>query len=136
MTYINKKTAPRAPLPGPGHEDDELPRGPNSIFDVRVVGHPDTKLQALAPLYPDLGMKMMSYRAARLKEAKVEARALGHAGAMFPLECAVTGRNVCPAGTLNQVEIHTTGDVAMAHRLQYVGVFSHNFARFFTRFCS
>jgi trehalose/maltose hydrolase-like predicted phosphorylase len=73
----------------------------------------------LAPLYPDLGQRMLSYRSSRLAAARADAQAAGVAGAMFPLESGLLGRNVCAWLVGSQHEIHTTGDVAMAHRLQY-----------------
>jgi trehalose/maltose hydrolase-like predicted phosphorylase len=39
---------------------------------------------------------------------------------MFPLESAVTGSNVCGAGTLPSRELHTTGDVAFAFHRQFL----------------
>ena len=74
---------------------------------------------ALAPLYPELGHRMMSYRSSRLASAKAEAKACGQAGARYPIESGVLGREVCGATSISQHELHTTGDVAMAHRLQY-----------------
>lgn len=62
---------------------------------------------------------MLTYRSSRLAAARKEAQACGVAGARFPLESGATGENVCAwvVGSLH--EIHTTGDVAMAHRLYY-----------------
>jgi trehalose/maltose hydrolase-like predicted phosphorylase len=74
---------------------------------------------ALAPLYPDIGRQMMSYRSSRLAAAKAEAHAYGQAGARYPIESGLLGREVCRATSISKHELHTTGDVAMAHRLQY-----------------
>ena len=62
---------------------------------------------------------MLQYRSRRLGAAKIEAQRAGAVGARFPLESGLTGANVCAWATGSQHEIHTTGDVAMAHRLFY-----------------
>ena len=74
---------------------------------------------SLAPLYPVIGQQMLSYRSSRLAAARAEARAAGIGGARFPLESGLLGRNVCAWLAGSQHEIHTTGNVAMAHRLHY-----------------
>jgi hypothetical protein len=74
---------------------------------------------ALAPLYPELGRQMMSYRSSRLKAAQAEAQAFGQVGARYPIESGLLGREVCRSAGIAEHELHTTGDVAMAHRLQY-----------------
>ena len=58
---------------------------------------------------------MLSYRSSRLAAAQTEAQEHGATGARFPLESGVTGANVCRGSAGSLHEIHTTGDVAMAH---------------------
>ena len=97
---------------------------PGGLANSAYEGHTfwdseEWHLPAIAPLYPELADKMLQYRSRRLGAAKIEARRAGAVGARFPLESGLTGANVCAWATGSQHEIHTTGDVAMAHRLFY-----------------
>ena len=105
-------------------EDWPFSTSPGGLANNAYLGHTFWDLAtwqypALAPLYPDLGASLLTYREQRLEAAKTFAKQTGYAGARFPWESAVTGANVCGWQTGALYEQHITGDVAMAYRQQY-----------------
>jgi trehalose/maltose hydrolase-like predicted phosphorylase len=66
---------------------------------------------SIVVLNPQLARSMVSYRCARLPEARTNAEMRGYHGALFPMESAETGREAAPEWSS---EIHVTGDVALS----------------------
>ncbi|TFD75863.1 beta-phosphoglucomutase family hydrolase [Cryobacterium psychrophilum] len=69
---------------------------------------------------PDLSLAMLGYRYRRLGEARAAARQLGHAGAMFPWQSGIDGREVTPNALFNPRTGQWMPD--HSHRQRHVGL--------------
>lgn len=69
---------------------------------------------------PDLSRSLIGYRYRRLDEARAAARAAGHAGAMFPWQSGIDGRELTPTELFNPRNHTWMPD--NSHRQRHVGL--------------
>ena len=77
-----------------------------------------------------LSRSLLNYRNKRLNAAIERASARNYNGAMYPWESAYTGIDVTPPPNIEgEYEIHISGDIALAYRLQYFATKDLNYLK-------